>query len=198
MLSSQSEYLINFSSLTLCFFKSSEQLLLLHCIKSHFYKWPSYAVTVSYFSNVCLLVCNLFSFCSYRVVWWVLSGCQAAIIPALHASMQSHIIIIGQHTFTHTHMAATIQSISHGRYGTALGSNQTAVQCLSVGIRREGLIANAILIDREQYCEDLQKLFNNFTNIDKTWTFVIEVPTNNNYDAMMFLFRLLWSMMRSV
>lgn len=105
-------------------------------------------------------------------------------------------------THSHTHMAATIQSISHGRYGTALDSNRTAVQCLSVGIRREGLIANAILIDREQYCEDLQKLFNNFqvtyylnvrrlTNIDKTWTFVIEVPTNNNYDAMMFLFRLL-------
>lgn len=118
-------------------------------------------------------------------------------ITCLHAIAHHH-----RPTHIHTHTWRRPPSI---RSRTALGTNRTAVQCLSVGIRREGLIANAILIDREQYCEDLQKLFNNFqvtylnvrrlTNIDKTWTFVIEVPTNNNYDAMMFLFRLLWSMM---
>lgn len=123
-------------------------------------------------------------------------------ITCLHAIAHHH---RPTHIHTHTWRPATIHSISHGRYGTALDSNRTAVQCLSVGIRREGLIANAILIDRKHYCEDLQKLINNFqvtylivrrlTNIDKTWTFVIEVPTNNNYDVMMFLFRLLWSMM---
>lgn len=123
-------------------------------------------------------------------------------ITCLHAIAHHH---RPTHIHTHTWRPPSIRS---RMVGMALHSAQIELQCSvcqwalderAWSPTRFYLIVNNIV----RICKNCSTIFRLhiwmwdvlriLTRRGRLW--YVEVPTNNNYDAMMFLFRLLWSMM---